>query len=221
MPKISAKRRVFLVEDHPITREGFAQLLNYQDDLVVCGQAGTVAAALRDIPDAQPDLIIMDVSLPDGHGIELVKDLQTRYPHLRILMLSMHDESLYAERALQAGARGYVMKQEATATVMTAIRQVLQDETYLSTKMQRIIVQRFAGKLPPDQVSEMEHLTDRELEVLELIGRGQSTSQIARQLRISISTVETHRAHLKEKLHTQTGPELVRRAIEWVGRSAR
>ena len=216
---MSSKQKVFLVEDHPITREGFAQLINYQDDLLVCGHAGTVAAALSGITDNAPDLVIVDVSLPDGHGIELIKSLRTQFPKLRILVLSMHDEALYAERALQAGARGYVMKQEATHIVMAAIRQVLQDETYLSPKMQRTVVQRFAGKIPANGVSEMEHLTDRELQVFELLGRGQSTSQIARRLRISISTVETHRAHLKEKLQTETGPELIYRAVEWVGRN--
>jgi len=219
MAKMSFKRKVFLVEDHPITREGFAQLINYQDDLLVCGQAGTVAAAMDGINETKPDLVVVDVTLPDGHGIELVKILRTQLPKMRILVLSMHDESLYAERALQAGARGYVMKQEATHVVMAAIRQVLQDETYLSPKMQRTVVQRFAGKAPTNNVSEMEHLTDRELQVFELLGRGQSTSQIARRLRISISTVETHRAHLKEKLQTQTGPELIYRAVEWVGRN--
>src|SRR5262245_34445738 len=134
MAKMSSKQKVFLVEDHPITREGFAQLINYQDDLLVCGHSGTVAAALSGIADTHPDLAIVDVSLPDGHGIELVKSLRTQFPKLRILVLSMHDETLYAERALQAGARGYVMKQEPTHTVMAAIRQVLQDETYLSPK---------------------------------------------------------------------------------------
>jgi len=216
---MNSKRKVFLVEDHPITREGFAQLLNYQDDLQVCGQAGTVTAALDGINETKPDLVIVDVTLPDGHGIELVKILRTQLPKLRMLVLSMHDETLYAERALQAGARGYVMKQEATDVVMTAIRQVLQDETYLSPRMQRTVVQRFAGKPLTNSGSELEHLTDRELQVFELLGRGQSTSQIARRLRISISTVETHRAHLKEKLQTQTGPELIYRAVEWVGRN--
>lgn len=219
MAKMSSKRKVFLVEDHPITREGFAQLINYQDDLLVCGQAGSVTAAMDGINETKPDLVIVDVTLPDGHGIELVKILRAQLPKLRILVLSMHDESLYAERALQAGARGYVMKQEPTQVVMTAIRQVLQDETYLSAKMQRAVVQRFAGKPATNGISELEHLTDRELQVFELLGRGQSTSQIARRLRISISTVETHRAHLKEKLQTRTGPELVYRAVEWVGRN--
>src|SRR5262249_38734121 len=149
---------------------------------------------------AQPDLVIVDVSLPDGHGIELVKDLHARYPEMIIMMLSMHDETLYAERALRAGARGFVMKQESTEVVITALRQVLSGGTYLSPRMQERVVRRFTDNSPAPFVSDVERLTDRELEVFEMLGRGQGTRQIAKQLRISISTVETYRAHLKEKL---------------------
>ncbi len=140
MSPLNSKRTVYLVEDHPITRDGFAQLINYQDDLLVCGQAGSIAVALEEIEQAPPDLVVVDVSLTDGNGIELVKHLHCKFPRLFVLVLSMHDESLYAERALQAGARGYVMKQEATDLVMTAIRQVLQGEIYLSPKVQQNLV---------------------------------------------------------------------------------
>jgi DNA-binding NarL/FixJ family response regulator len=140
MSQINSKRKVYLVEDHPITRDGFAQLINYQDDLLVCGQAGSIAAALEEIEEARPDLVVVDVSLADGNGIELVKQLHCKFPRLYLLVLSMHDESLYAERALQAGARGYVMKQESTDLVMAAIRQILQGEIYLSPKVQQNLV---------------------------------------------------------------------------------
>ena len=210
-----AKFRVFIVEDHPVTRNGLVQLINYQSDLSVCGFAGTVAQAIGGIDAAKPDLVMVDVSLPDGHGIELVKDLAARRPQSRILVLSMHDEGLYAERAFRAGAAGYIMKQEPTDTVLAAVRRILNGENYLSPRMQERVLNRFAaGK--PAAGSEVEHLTDRELEVFELIGHGLGTRQIAHRLRLGVSTVETHRAHLKEKLEVETGTELARRAVEWV-----
>ena len=212
------RSKVFLVEDHPVTRDGLAQLINYQDDLCMCGTAGTVAKALEGIENSKPDLAIVDVSLPDGHGIELVKDLRARFPALRILMLSMHDETLYAERALRAGAGGYIMKQESTNTVLAAARQILRGVTYLSPKLQERVLQRFASGISTPVNSEIERLTDRELEIYELIGRGRGTREIAQHLRLSVSTVETHRAHLKEKLELESATELVRRAVEWVSR---
>lgn len=210
------KHELFLVEDHPVTREGLAQLINYQDDLHVCGSAGTAAKALAGIETSRPDLVLLDVTLPDGHGIELVKDLKARYPDLRVLVLSMHDEVLYAERAIRAGASGYIMKQEPTDTVLTAARQILNGKPYLSPKLQERVLQRFAAGISTPANSEVERLTDRELEVFELIGHGRGTREIAEQLRLSVSTVETHRAHLKEKLELDSATELVRRAVEWV-----
>jgi len=210
------KQKVFLVEDHPVTREGLAQLINYQDDLHVCGAAGTAAKAVAGIETAGPDLVVLDVSLPDGHGIELLKDLKARFPGLRVLVLSMHDEALYAERAIRAGASGYIMKQEPTDILLAAARQILSGKPYLSPKLQERVVQRFAAGFSAPASSEVERLTDRELEVFELIGRGRGTRDIARQLRLSVSTVETHRAHLKEKLELASATELVRRAVEWV-----
>jgi len=210
------KFRVFIVEDHPVTRDGLVQLINYQDDLRVCGHAGTVAKAIGGVDEAEPDLVMVDVSLPDGHGIELVKDLKLRRPQARILVLSMHDEGLYAERAFRAGASGYIMKQEPTDTVLAAVRRILSGETYLSPRMQERVLNRFAAGKSASANSDVERLTDRELEVFELIGRGLGTRQIARQLRLGVSTVETHRAHLKEKLELESGTELTRRAVEWV-----
>jgi DNA-binding NarL/FixJ family response regulator len=221
-PSPNRKRKVFLVEDHPVTREGLAQLINYQDDLHVCGFAGTAAKTLGGIAASRPDLVVVDVSLPDGHGIELVKDIKASHPDLCVLVLSMHDELLYAERAIRAGASGYVMKQEPTDTVLNAARQILNGKPYLSPKLQERVLQRFATGLSEPVNSEVERLTDRELEVFELIGQGRGTREIAEQLRLSVSTVETHRAHLKEKLELDSATELVRRAVEWVsGREKR
>ena len=213
---LRAKFRIYIVEDHPVTRNGLVQLINFQNDLSVCGFAGTAAQAIGGVEQANPDLVMVDVSLPDGHGIELVKDLTARRPQSRILVLSMHDEGLYAERAFRAGAAGYIMKQEPTDTVLAAVRRILNGENYLSPRMQERVLNRFAAGKPAAPDSEMERLTDRELEVFELIGRGLGTRQIASRLRLGVSTVETHRAHLKEKLDVKSGTELARRAIEWV-----
>jgi len=218
MGKARFKHKIYLIEDHPITRDGFAELINYQDDLVTCGHAGSAAKAMAGIEASEPGLVIMDISLPDAHGIELIKDLVSRRPGLRILVLSMHEETLYAERALRAGAKGYVMKQEPTEIVLSAIRKVVQGGTYLSPRMQERALQRFAGEKSEAGRSSAETLTDRELEVFELIGRGMSTRDIGSQLKLSVSTIETYRAHLKEKLLLASGTELTHRAIEWVRR---
>jgi DNA-binding NarL/FixJ family response regulator len=218
MVKAKLKHKIFLIEDHPITRDGFAELINYQQDLLACGHAGTAAKAITGIEASDPGLVVVDVSLPDAHGIELIKDLLARRPNLPILVLSMHDETLYAERALRAGAKGYVMKQEPTEVVLAAIRKVLAGGTYLSPRMQERALQRFAGDNAEASRSGVETLTDRELEVFELIGRGLSTREVGSQLKLSVSTVETYRAHLKEKLQLASGTELTHRAIEWVSR---
>jgi DNA-binding NarL/FixJ family response regulator len=210
------KSNVFIVEDHPVTRDGLIQLINYQDDLRVCGFAGTVANAMGGVETAEPDLVMVDITLPDGHGIELVKNLKARHPRAGILVLSMHDEGLYAERAFRAGASGYIMKQEPADLVLAAVRRILGGETYLSPRMQERVLNRFAAGKPAVANSDIERLTDRELEVFELLGRGYGTRQIARQLRLGVSTVETHRAHLKEKLEVDNGTELTCRAVEWV-----
>jgi DNA-binding NarL/FixJ family response regulator len=215
----SNKSRLYLVEDHPVTREGFAQLLNYQPDLEVCGQAGTAAKALVGIDTTRPDLVIVDLSLAESSGLELIKDIKARHPRLPILVLSTHDESLYAERALRAGARGYVMKQAPTSELMRAIRKVLGGQLWLSESMHtRLVHKHLHGTSSPKSPSELENLSDRELEVFQLIGAGLTTRRIAAKLHLSVSTVETYRAHLKEKLRLANGMELVRRAVEWVNR---
>jgi DNA-binding NarL/FixJ family response regulator len=212
---------VFLVEDHPITREGFAQLINFQEDLHVCGEAGSVGRALAGIETTKPDLVIVDISLIESNGLELIKALMARCPALAILVLSTHDETLYAERAVRAGARGYVMKQAPTIEVMKAIRAVLSGELYLSENMRsRMVRQHLRGKTAPRQ-SDVEVLSDRELEIFEMIGNGRTTRQIALKLHLSISTVETHRAHIKEKLRLANSVELVRHAVEWIARDGK
>ncbi len=217
---LGRKYRVFLVEDHPVTREGLAQLLNQQADLEVCGQVGTARDALNQAGALDPDLIIVDISLGGSSGIELIKDISSRDPDLRMLVLSTHDESLYAERALRAGAKGYVMKHEPTQQVMGAIRLILRGGIYLSDRMQGRVLHKVAAG-PASSGSEIEQLSDRELEIFQLIGRGRTTAQIAAGLHVSVSTVETHRAHIKEKLKLANATELVQRAVEWVQSSAR
>jgi len=214
------KHRLLLVEDHPVTREGLAQLLNQQADLQVCGQAGTAPEALTAAEVLKPDLVLVDISLGGTSGIELIKDLSSRDASLPILVLSTHDELLYAERSLRAGAKGYVMKHEPTEQVMAAIRLVLRGGVYLSEQMHSRLLAKVAHGPVVSPVSEVDQLSDRELEVFELIGEGCTTAQIAASLHLSVSTVETHRAHIKEKLRLDNATELVRRAVEWVESAA-
>jgi DNA-binding NarL/FixJ family response regulator len=215
----SAKQRLFLVEDHPVTREGFAQLINYQPDLVVCGQADTAKLAFTGIQTSQPDLAIVDLSLSESSGLDLIKDLKCHCSGIPLLVLSTHDEALYAERALRAGARGYVMKQAPTSEVMKAIRTVLAGELYLSDPMRSRLVRQQFDAHKPRQRAELDGLSDRELQIFELLGHGHTTGRIATRLHLSVSTVETHRAHIKEKLRLTNAVQLVRRAVEWVNRA--
>ncbi len=209
------KYRVFLVDDHPMVRERLGQLIDRETDLVVCGEAASSKEALQEMPGAQPHLIVVDISLKDSHGLELIKDLKLLYPNIPILVLSMHDESLYAERVLRAGARGYITKQEATTKVLVAIRKILSGEVYLSEHMVGRLLNRCTHG-PPFGGSPLECLADRELEVFHMIGRGMATRQIAEELHIGVKTVESYRARIKEKLNLDSGAELVRHAIQWV-----
>jgi DNA-binding NarL/FixJ family response regulator len=212
----SIKRRVFLVDDHPLVREWLTQLIQRENDLTVCGEAEDTQEALRRIEETKPEVVIADISLKSTHGLELVKDLQARHPALPVLVLSMHDESLYAERVLRAGAKGYITKQEATKKILLAIRQVIAGQIYISEKMASRMVHKMVLGRAEDQKSPIERLTDRELEVFQLIGRGQGTRRIASELHLGVKTVESYRARIKEKLKLEDGTQLLQHAIQWV-----
>lgn len=215
--KVAEKRqqRVFIVDDHPIVRQGLAQLLNQEAGLEVCGEAEDAEETMGAVERLKPDVIIMDLSLKKSNGLQLIKDIKMRYRHLPILVLSMHDESLYAERSLRAGARGYVMKQEATETLVAAIRRILQGEIYVSDQVATTMLQHLVGDRGSTGQSPIERLSDRELEVLGLIGKGYGTREIAQLLHLSVKTVESHRSHIKEKLKLQNAAALTRYAIHW------
>jgi DNA-binding NarL/FixJ family response regulator len=210
------RKKVFIVDDHPIVREGLAQLINRESDLYVCGEAEDVMTALSLIDSLKPDIAVIDISLGGVSGLQLVKDLAARQKHVLSLVLSMCDERLYAERALRAGAKGYVMKQEATKSVVTAIRRVLDGKVYLSDEIASQLMHLFVGKGADAAESPLSTLTDRELEVFELIGQGFKTREIGDKLHLSTKTIETYREHLKNKLNLSNATELVRLAIESV-----
>jgi DNA-binding NarL/FixJ family response regulator len=210
------KNRILIVEDHPIFRQGMIHLINHEPDLEVCGEVETAARALSAIDDLKPDLALVDITIKGTNGIELIKNIKFKYPALPTLVLSMHEEALYAERAIRAGAHGYVMKQEAASQVMAAIRSVLRGEIYLSAAMNVELIQKFVGGGDRRPQRGVESLTDRELEVLQWIGKGHTSREIASQINISIKTVESHRERLKEKLGLRSAPELVRYAVEWL-----
>jgi DNA-binding NarL/FixJ family response regulator len=209
------KKRLLVLDDHPMMREGLAQLINHERDLTVCGEAGTGREAVELASKVSPDLVLADISLPDKNGLEVIKELRAFQPGLSVLVISMHDESLYAERALRAGARGYVMKQEGGKKLMEAIRQVLAGKIYLSEKMSTKLLESFSGGAENSRTP-IENLTDREFEVLQLIGQGKGTREIANLLHLSGKTVEAHRANLKRKLSLKGGADLVRYAVRWV-----
>jgi DNA-binding NarL/FixJ family response regulator len=209
--------KIILVDDHPVMRNGLAQLLDQEPDLKVCGQFEDAGMAFASIPTLQPHLAIVDLSLRSSSGLDLVKNIKATHPTVLVLVLSMHDETLYAERVLHAGASGYIMKQEATDRVLSAIRQVLNGGIYLSEGMSSKFVHRLATGRAPTGGSVTERLSDRELEVFGLIGQGRGTRQIAEHLRLSVKTIESHRAHIKEKLNLKTSTELVHMAIQMRG----
>ncbi len=211
------KIRVLLVDDHPVLRKGVSELLNGESDMEVVGEAGTLGEAYTAVPKVKPVLVLIDISLDGNNGIELMKELTYRWPDLAMLAYSMHDEQVYAERALRAGAKGYVMKQSAPEELLRAIRTVLQGKVYLSDKMSDRLLGKLVGVGNSEKPlqSPIEKLSDRELEVLQLIGKGRTTTQIADTLCLSVKTIETYREHLKQKLSLQSGAELIRYAIEW------
>ncbi|MEM7154285.1 MAG: response regulator transcription factor [Myxococcota bacterium] len=211
---------VLIVDDHPLVRQGLASFINRSDDLRVIGQAPDSQQALAIMAENEPQVAVVDLSLAGGSGLDLLKEIGKRHPNVISLVLTMHNELFYAERALRAGARGYVMKGEETEEVLEAIRQILKGEVYVSQHLHSTLVQRAAALGPTGPSSAVESLSDRELEVFELVGRGQPTREIARQLTVSVKTVETHRHRIKEKLGLSTGTQMVRYAIRWVEREA-
>jgi len=210
------KRKVLLVDDHPMMRQGLAHVVNQQRDLMVCGEAGDADEAMQCIASSKPDLAVLDISLEGKSGLELMKDIQALHPEVPVLVMSMHDESLHAERALRAGARGYVMKKAGAEAVLQAIRQVLSGKVYVSEKMSSQILCSFASVRSGKQPSPIETLTDREFEVFQLMGEGCITREIAERLHISPKTVGAHRQHLKEKLKLPTFTSLIHHAVRWV-----
>jgi DNA-binding NarL/FixJ family response regulator len=215
-PSSAPRRRVLIVDDHPLTRRGMAQLLAQQDDLSVCGEAGSAAQAFTLVNSLRPDLVLVDMSLPDKPGIELIKEIKVLHPQVLILVVSMHDENLYAQRALRAGARGYLMKNEGGEKLIEALRQVLSGEVYVSHAMSARILNVYSGR-PARSTDTLVSLTDREFEVFQFLGEGLTTREIGVRLHLSPKTVESHRLHMREKLGLKSGPELIRYAVRWAG----
>ncbi len=211
----SDKKRIFLVEDHPITRRGLVELINHEPDLMVCGEADGASRALEEIKTLKPDLALVDITLPRRSGLTLLKDIRLWTPSVYVLVLSMHDESLYAERVLRAGGHGYIMKDEGGDKLLRAIRQVLEGKTYVSEGVSTKIVDTFAGRSKAAENSTVGRLTDREFEVFQLLGQGLPTAEIGRRLHLSPKTVDSHRLHIKEKLQLNSLPELMRYAVRW------
>jgi DNA-binding NarL/FixJ family response regulator len=208
------KAAVLIVDDHPVVRHGLAQFINQENDLFVIGQSGDAHEAMKAIEDLQPDVVMADLSLRDRPGLELIKDIEAKHPKLPVLVLSMHDESLWAERVLRAGARGYIMKQEATDKVVTAIRRVMTGEIWVSDSIAARMLQKLSkGRPTAGEGSPLEALTDRELVIFQMVGLGLSVKEIAGRLSLSAKTVEAHREHIKEKLNLKSSVELLRYAI--------
>ncbi len=207
------KKRILLVDDHPLLRQGISRLVDQQEDLVTCGEAEDRASAMMAIARTNPDLAVVDLSLKEDRGLELIRDCRVQYPELLLLVLSMHDERFYAERSLRAGARGYIMKREASEKVLEAIRRVLAGEVFVSSAIAGSILCKVAGAGAPVVQTPWDRLSDRELDVFLLLGKGCGSHQIARRLSISIKTVETHRANIKIKIGVSTSEELLQQAI--------
>ena len=216
--KPGRSHKILLVDDHPITRQGLAAMVGNESDLSVCGEAEDVPSALAAIQALRPDLVVADLSLPGRNGLELLKDIAAQHPNVPTLVLSMHDESLYAERAIRAGARGYLMKSAGGRAVMEAIRTILKGQIFVSPAVSSRILEALSHSRPNTGTSEgpVRTLSDREFEIFQLIGQGLGTREIAGRLNLSIKTVEAHRARLKEKLGTKDAPALVREAVRWV-----
>ena len=210
------KRRILLVDDHPLTREGLVSVISRQADLEVCGEASSPAEAMSMLPKCKPDLMVTDMTMPGRSGIEFIKDVHAMLPDLPMLVLSMHDEMLYAERALRAGARGYLMKDAGSVKVLEVIRLVLSEQSYVSPQMSARLLDAVTGRRPRGSTSPIEKLSDREFEVFQLLGSGKSTKEVAHALNLSPKTVDVHRGRIKEKLQLKDAPSLIHHAVRWV-----
>jgi len=214
-------RRVLIVDDHPIVRQGLRRVMENEDDLTVCGEAETARDARTAIKDLNPDVVIADISLKQGDGIELVRDVRAHHPQMPILVLSMHDETIYAERMLSAGANGYIMKQAASEQFLISLRRVLDGNIYVSEAVGNNMIQKFASGGSYLSANPIDRLSNRELQILHMIGKGMSTRETAQALNLSIKTVESHRQRIKRKLNLSTGTQLVQYAVNWfTGREA-
>lgn len=211
----NSTRRILIVDDHPMMRKGLAQLIDNEPDLKVCAEADTAGQAIDAVARQKFDLALLDISLPDKNGLELIKDIRVLRPEIPVLVVSMHDEIIYAERVLRAGGRGYIMKQAGGEKFLRAIRQVLAGQIFVSEKMAARILEAFSGSQPDKSASPVGKLSDREFEIFQLISQGIGTRAIAQQLHLSVKTVEVHRANIKEKLSLKTATELVRYAVRW------
>jgi len=215
--KQADRKRILIVDDHPTLREGLATQINREADLIVCGEAVNAREAVAAVEKLKIDLVVADINLPGRNGLELIRDIHALRPGLPVLVLSMHDETLFAERVLRAGGRGYVSKSASSQSLLAAIRNVLNGQIYLSDEVSTRLLGSFTGKAQrPKSLSPVELLTDRELEVFGLIGQARETKDISRRLSMSAKTVEAHRASIKRKLKLKTGPELTRHAVLWV-----
>jgi DNA-binding NarL/FixJ family response regulator len=212
---MTQKAKILLVDDHPLVREWLGNLINQQADLEVCGEAESAPQAMQIIGPTKPQVAVVDISMEGGSGIELIKNIKAGHPDVLVIVLSMHDEALYAERALRAGARGYIMKREATKRVLHAIRDVLGGKLYLSEKMVMAMASKFVEGRTETSVGSIDNLSDRELEVFNLLGRGYSTRRIADELHVSFKTVQSFCARIKEKLNLANAAELMREAVRW------
>jgi len=210
---MQSKHGIYLIDDHPLVVQGVTELVNAEPDLKVVGSTTEWTEALKEIPELKPDVVVLDISLAKANGIEVLKNLRIHFPKLQVLMLSMHDENLYAMRSVRAGAQGYIMKMTATEEVVKAIRHILNGEIYLSAGIAKQTMMRLVGRRKEGTMSPMDDLSDRELEVFQMVGEGLTTRQIAERLHLSVKTIETHKAHVKEKLNLASSTQLTQHAI--------
>lgn len=214
-PVGTGKYKVLIVDDHPIVRQGLAQLINLESELTVCGEASDIPSALQVVSDTHPDIAIIDISLGESNGVRLIEDLSSQYPDLLMLALSMHDESLYAERCLRAGAKGYIMKKEPPEHVIAAVKKILAGDVYVSNDMGVKLLHKFVSKKSGVYSSPIDSLSNRELEVFQLIGQGLKTRLIAEQLNLSVKTIETYIDHIKKKMNFKDSRNLFLHAVQW------